>query len=149
VIATGASVLSFDYNIPLLKRLGHIFFIDRDSEILLADPGDWEIKHNNDAPVSLNTMLVKSHLDLDYAGIADSRVENNGGEDEGFANLVAAIREQEEQVAEGGEGLAKLLPLGLYISTVAIEGYRMGVGAPFCIDRDTGAHCGRHSKRGS
>jgi shikimate kinase len=92
VIATGASVLSFNYNISLLKRLGHIFFIDRDPEILLADPGDWEIKHNNDAPVSLNTMLVKSHLDLDYAGIADSRVENNGGEDEGLANLVAAIR---------------------------------------------------------
>jgi shikimate kinase len=92
VIATGGSVLSYDYNIPLLKRLGHIFFIDRDPEILLADPGDWEIKHNNDEPVSLNTLLVKSHLDLDYAGIADTRVENNGDEDSGFANLVAAIQ---------------------------------------------------------
>jgi shikimate kinase len=92
VIATGASVLSFDYNISLLKRLGHIFFIDRDPEILLADPGDWEVKHNNDEPVSLNTMLVKNHLDLDYAGVADSRVENNGSEDEGLVNLIAAIR---------------------------------------------------------
>jgi shikimate kinase len=92
VIATSGDILSFDRNVPLLKRLGHIFFIDRDPEILLADPGDWEIKHNNDAPVSLNTLLVKSHLDLDYAGIADSRVENHGDEDEGLANLVAAIR---------------------------------------------------------
>ncbi|MDR1247978.1 MAG: hypothetical protein LBK63_01630 [Treponema sp.] len=92
VIATGGSVLSFNYNIPLLKRLGHLFFIDRDPEILLADPGDWEIKHNNDEPVSLNTLLVKSHLDLDYAGIADTRVENHGDEDSGLVSLVAAIR---------------------------------------------------------
>jgi shikimate kinase len=92
VIATGASVLSFDYNIPLLKRLGHILFINRDPQILLADPGDWEVKHNNDEPVSLNTMLVKSHLDLNYADVADSGVENNGDEDEGLANLVAAIQ---------------------------------------------------------
>jgi shikimate kinase len=36
VIATGGSVLSFDRNILILKRLGYILFIDRDPEILPA-----------------------------------------------------------------------------------------------------------------
>jgi shikimate kinase len=93
VIATGASVVSFDYNILILRRLGHIFFIDRDPQILSASSKSrYVVKINDEEPINLAAMNVKSHLDLNYADIADSTVVNNGDENEGLANLVAAIK---------------------------------------------------------
>ncbi|MDR1351881.1 MAG: hypothetical protein LBK05_01260 [Treponema sp.] len=96
VIATGGSVLSFDYNILLLKLLGHILFIDRDPEILSASgKSRYFMKINDEEPVNLNTLNVKSHMDLQYADIADITVENHGDEDEGLANLISAIKGME------------------------------------------------------
>ncbi|MDR1107450.1 MAG: hypothetical protein LBL19_00260 [Spirochaetaceae bacterium] len=93
VIATGGSVLSFEHHIPLLKRLGHIFFLDRDPEILVAsDRSRYFMKVNDEEPVSLDVLTVKSHSDLPYADIADTTVKNNGDENEGLANLLAAIK---------------------------------------------------------
>jgi shikimate kinase len=93
VIATGGSVLSFDHNIPLLKRLGHIFFIDRNPELLLASGSSrFTMKVDNREPVNLDILKVESHMDLNYADIADSRVENHGGEDAGLASLISAIK---------------------------------------------------------
>jgi shikimate kinase len=93
VIATGGSVLSFDRNIPVLKRLGYILFIDRDPELLSASGRSrYVVKVNDEEPVSLDVLNVKSHMDLQYASIADIRVENNGDEDGGLANLISAIK---------------------------------------------------------
>jgi shikimate kinase len=93
VIATGGSVLSFDRNIPILKSLGHILFIDRDPKILLAsNRSHYVMKVNGEEPVNLDTLNVKSHMDLQYADIADITVENNGDEDAGLANLISAIK---------------------------------------------------------
>jgi shikimate kinase len=93
VIATGGSVLSFDHNIPILKRLGYILFIDRDPEILSASgKSRYVMKVNDEEPVSLDVLNVKSHMDLKYADIADITVENNGDEDAGLANLISAIK---------------------------------------------------------
>jgi shikimate kinase len=93
VIATGGSVLSFEHNIPILKRLGHILFIDRDPEILLASgTSRFSMKINDKEPVSLDTLNLKSHIDLQYADIADGTVENHGNEDDGLANLISAIK---------------------------------------------------------
>jgi shikimate kinase len=96
VIATGGSVLSFDHNISILKRLGHILFIDRDPEILLVSgKSRYVMQVNDEAPVNLDTLTVKSHMDLNYADIADITVENHGSEDEGLANLISAIKDLE------------------------------------------------------
>ncbi|MDR1316376.1 MAG: hypothetical protein LBK13_05835 [Spirochaetales bacterium] len=96
VIATGGSVLSCDYHIPILRSLGHIFFIDRDPEILsVSGKSRYFVKVNDEEPVNLDVMNVKSHLDLNYADIADSTVENNGDENEGLASLVSAIKDLE------------------------------------------------------
>jgi shikimate kinase len=93
VIATGGSVLSFAHNIPLLKRLGHILFIDRDPEILSASgKSRYFVTINDGEPVNLDTLNVKSHRDLQYADIADITVKNNGDENEGLANLISAIK---------------------------------------------------------
>jgi shikimate kinase len=95
VIATGGSVLSLDHNIPLLKRLGHILFIDRNPELLLASGSSrFTVKIDDREPVNLN---VESHMDLQYADIADSTVENHGDEDAGLANLVSAIKALEHE----------------------------------------------------
>jgi shikimate kinase len=96
VIASGGSVLSFDYNIALLKRLGHILFIDRDPELLLASGKSRNsTATNNGGPLSLTSLNVKSHMDLQYADIADITVENHGDEDSGLANLISAIKSLE------------------------------------------------------
>jgi shikimate kinase len=97
VIATGGSVLSLTRNIPILKRLGYIIFIDRDPEILLASEKASDISRhfvmiNGKERVSMEFMNITSHMDVRYADIADRRVENNGGEDDGLANLVSLIR---------------------------------------------------------
>jgi shikimate kinase len=96
VIASGGSVLSFDHNISILKRLGYILFIDRDSELLLASgKSRYSVTINNREPVSLNSLNIKSHMDLQYADIADITVENHGDEDDGLANLISAIKSLE------------------------------------------------------
>jgi shikimate kinase len=96
VIATGGSVLSLDRNIPILKRLGYIFFIDRDPEILLAVcKSRYSVKIDDEDPIDLDTLTVKSHMDLNYADTADITVENHGTEDLGLANLISKIKDLE------------------------------------------------------
>jgi shikimate kinase len=102
VIATGGSVLSFDHNIPILKRLGHILFIDRYPEILSAPVRSrYVMQVNDEKPANLDTLNIESHLDLPYADVADITVGNHGDENEGIANLVSAIKGLERDAQPG------------------------------------------------
>jgi shikimate kinase len=103
IISTGGSALNFDRDKAMLRDMGHIIYIDRDPEILMKNNvSRFVIEEvfpaNDKPPVNLATASIKSHMDLPYKDFADYTVENNGGEEEGVANLLRVIH----QIAASG-----------------------------------------------